>query len=60
MNMKKNTVIVTAEVTTIQTGNADKFPNENDIRNLEGHMKIALDVDDVVITKTQLFEGTEE
>lgn len=58
--MKKNTIIVTAEVTTIQTGNADKFPNENDIRNLEDHMKTALNVDDVVITKTQLFEGADD
>lgn len=54
MNMKKNTWIITAEFTAIN--GAEKFDEEIAIEAL----KDALNVDDVVITKVQLFEGTEE
>ena len=49
----KNTWIITAEFTAIN--GAEKFDEEAAIEAL----KDALDVDDVVVTKVQLFEGTE-
>ena len=53
MNMK-NTWIITAEFTAIN--GAEKFDEEAAIEAL----KDALDVDDVVITKVQFFEGADE
>ena len=53
MNMK-NTWIITAEFTAIN--GAEKFNEEAAIEAL----KDALTVDDVVITKTQFFEGADE
>lgn len=50
----KNTWIITAEFTAIN--GSKKFDEEIAIEAL----KAALDVDDVVITKTQLFEGADE
>ena len=50
----KNTWIITAEFTAIN--GAEKFDEETAIEAL----KASLNVDDVVITKTQLFEGADE
>ena len=51
----KNTVIYTAEITII----ADRFNHLlNEQRIAEG-IKEELGVDDVVITKVQVFEGTD-
>lgn len=50
----KNTWIITMEVTAINTLDA------MDEKELVEYTKKQLDVDDVVITKIQKFEGTDE
>lgn len=51
----KNTVITTAEITAVINDGATLFDEHEIAKNL----KMELDADDVVVTKVQVFEGTD-
>ena len=51
----KNTVIITAEITSVVNNGATLYDEHEIAKNL----KMELDADDVVVTKVQVFEGTD-